>query len=59
MIGSPISLDQIKGFLNHSSKDKIPGPDGWTIENFISLFVLMGHDICKVVEKWMGKVSKP
>jgi len=44
-------LSTLKGF----SASKIPGPDGWTVEFFLSFFDLMGNDILEMVEETRRK----
>ena len=38
-IGNPITLEEVKNTLNMFAKDKIPGPDGWTVELYLHFFV--------------------
>jgi hypothetical protein len=45
-----ISEEELKEALYNFQKDKIPGPDGWTIEFFQGLYEFLGQDILKVVE---------
>jgi hypothetical protein len=43
--------EELKEVLHSFQKDKIPGPDGWTIEFFIGLYELIGTNILRVVEE--------
>jgi len=54
----PCSLSEILVALNYFSKDKIPGPDGWTVEFYLHFFDLVGLDILELVEdsRLKGKV---
>lgn len=51
LINRFVCLREIKDTLFQFSKDKSPGPDGWTIEFFMDLFDLLGEDLIKVVEE--------
>jgi hypothetical protein len=42
--------EELKEVLHSFQKDKIPGPDGWTIEFFLGLYDFLGHDMLKLVE---------
>ena len=42
--------EELKEVLGSFQKDKIPGPDGWTIEFFLDLFEILGRDLLQVVE---------
>ena len=45
--------------LKSFSKDKSPGPDGWTIEFYLHFFDLVGPDLLELVEntRLHGKVT--
>ena len=45
-----VSEEELKDALSILDKDKIPVPNGWTIEFFIGLFDLIGGDLIKVVD---------
>jgi hypothetical protein len=47
---------RIKSF----SKDKSPGPDGWTVEFYLHFFDLVGPDLLELVEdsRLQGKISR-
>jgi hypothetical protein len=36
--------------LHSFQKDKIPGPDGWTIEFFLGCYEVLGPDLLKMIE---------
>jgi hypothetical protein len=36
--------------LHSFQKDKIPGPDGWTIEFFLGCYEILGQDLLKMIE---------
>jgi hypothetical protein len=42
-----VTEEELKEVLHNFQKDKIPGPDGWTIEFFIGLYELIGSDILR------------
>lgn len=46
-----VSEDEPKDSLHTFHKDKSPGPDGWGIELFISLYEHIGADLLAVVEE--------
>jgi hypothetical protein len=48
-VATNIHLDHL-GILKYFSKDKIPGPNGWTSEFFLSFFDLVGQDLLDCVE---------
>jgi hypothetical protein len=49
---------KISAALKSFSKDKSPGPDGWTVEFYLHFFDLVGPDLLELVEdtrlKWKG-----
>jgi hypothetical protein len=53
-----ISKEELKEALFSFQKDKISGPDGWTIELCKELYEILGQDILKVVEdtRLSGKI---
>jgi hypothetical protein len=54
----PCSLSEILVALKSFSKDKSPGPDGWTVEFYLHFFDLVGLDLLELVEdtRLKGKV---
>jgi hypothetical protein len=56
---SPCTLQEILVALKSFSKDKIPGPDGWTVEFYLHFFDLVGPDLLELVEdtRLSGKVA--
>jgi hypothetical protein len=46
-----VSLEEVKVVLLSSKKEKIPGPDGWTVELFTFFFDLVGEDVLAMVEE--------
>jgi hypothetical protein len=46
-----VSKDEIYEILRGFAKDKSPGPDGWTVEFFLSFFELVGQDLLDMVEE--------
>jgi hypothetical protein len=54
----PCTLQEISSALKSFSKDKSPGPDGWTVEFYLHFFDLIGQDLLELVEdnRLRGKV---
>ena len=48
---SETTLSEIEGALKTFKKDKIPGPDGWTIEFFLEAYNTIGLDLLHLVEE--------
>ena len=48
---SVVALVEVESTLKGFKKDKIPGPDGWPIEFFLSFFKLVGDELLKAVEQ--------
>jgi hypothetical protein len=48
---SPCTTEEIKEVLKGFTKDKSPGPDGWTVEFFLNYFDLVANDLLEVVEE--------
>ena len=46
----PTKMEELKTVIWASTRSKIPGPDGWTMEIFMEYFDLMGSDLLRVVE---------
>jgi hypothetical protein len=51
ILEKPCSLEDIQNILKGFTKDKIPGPDGWTVEFFLHYFELVGGDLLGMVEE--------
>jgi hypothetical protein len=51
MLMEKVTLEELKDVMNSFQKDKIPGPDGWTIEFFLGFFDFIGQDILSLVEE--------
>jgi hypothetical protein len=58
LMDSPCTLQEVWEVLKSFAKDKIPGPDGWTVEFFLHFFDLVGVDLLELVEdtRTRGKV---
>jgi hypothetical protein len=52
---------ELKDTLQSFQKDKIPGPDDWSIEFYLGFFDLIGGDILKVIEESIlnGRIHSP
>ncbi len=46
----PVTEDELHRILKAFSKDKCPGPDGWTIEFFLHFFDLIKLELLKMIE---------
>jgi len=46
-----VDLEEVHTVLKSFTKDKFPGPDGWTIALFLFFFDLMGLDLVRMVEE--------
>jgi len=46
-----VSEEELLGVMKSFQKDKIPGPDGWTIEFFIHFFDLIKSDLLQMIEE--------
>jgi len=42
-------MEEIKVVLANFKKDKIPDVDGWAVDDFSSLFDILGPNLLKVV----------
>jgi hypothetical protein len=51
LMEKPCTLEDIESILKGFTKDKIPGPDGWTVEFFLHFFELVGDDLLGMVEE--------
>jgi hypothetical protein len=47
----PCNLGELKEVLTLFKKEKIPGPDGCTVDFCIHLFDLVGGDLLEMVEE--------
>jgi len=50
-LGKPIFAKEIKLVMKIFSREKSPGPEGWTVEFFLMFFDLIGNDVLEVVEE--------
>jgi len=46
----PCNIQEVLAALKSFSKDKIPGPDGWTVEFYLHFFNLMGPNLLDLIE---------
>jgi len=46
-----VTLGELEDTLKCFSKDKSPGPDGWSIEFYLAFFELIGPDLLSMVEE--------
>ena len=53
----PVVMDEIKVILTKFQKEKSPGPDGWTMEFFLTFFDLVGEDLVLMIEESRTKGS--
>jgi hypothetical protein len=51
VLEKPCTLEDILNILKDFTKDKSPGPDGWTMEFFLHYFELVGDDLLGMVEE--------
>jgi hypothetical protein len=47
---SPCTKEEILEVIKGFTKEKIHGPDGWTVELYLQYFDLMGQDLLDVIE---------
>eukprot|EP00253_Pinus_taeda_P031908 PITA_31908 len=54
-----VTMAELEATLKWFKKDKIPGPDGWTIEFYLAFFDLLGNDLLQIVEesRRRGRIS--
>jgi hypothetical protein len=50
LLESPCTKEEVLVVLKSFSKDKIPRPDGWTVEFFLHYFDLLGDELVELVE---------
>lgn len=50
VIGRPVEKAELLSTLKLFTKDKSPGPDGWTVEFFLHFFPLIGKEVTASVE---------
>ena len=60
-LSAPVTKEEVEVAMKQMEKDKSPGPDGCTVELFLSFFDLIGSEIPEVVEesRQKGEVYKP
>eukprot|EP00253_Pinus_taeda_P035654 PITA_35654 len=60
-LSAPVSKVEVEAAMKNMGKEKIPSPDGWTIELFLHFFDLIGSDITEVVEELRrkGEIYRP
>ena len=46
-----VSEEELKATLNSFQRDKILGPDGWTVEFFLARYDVIGRDLLQLVEE--------
>ena len=47
---SEVTLEEVEGALRTFKRDKIPSPNGWSVEFFLCFFDLVGGDLLNAVE---------
>lgn len=54
-----VTMEELEATLKWFKKDKIPGPDGWTVEFYIAFFEILGNNLLKIVEDYRrsGRIS--
>eukprot|EP00253_Pinus_taeda_P032224 PITA_32224 len=54
-----VSMAELEATLKWFKKDKSPGPDGWTIEFYLTFFDTLGNDLLQIVEdsRRRGRIS--
>eukprot|EP00253_Pinus_taeda_P030204 PITA_30204 len=54
-----VTMAELEATLKWFKRDKSPGPDGWTIEFYISFFDTLGNDLLQIVEdsRRRGRIS--
>jgi hypothetical protein len=59
-LDSPCTKEEILEVLKGFTKEKSPGPDGWTVELYLHYFDLMGQDLLDAIEdsRNRGMVNK-
>jgi hypothetical protein len=58
LLDRPCTLQKVSDALKYFSKDKSPGPNGWTVEFYLHFFDLVGPELLELVEdtRIKGKV---
>ena len=46
-----VTKEELKAILHSFQKDKIPRPDGWTVEFLLASYDIIGHDLLHLVEE--------
>ena len=49
-LGKEITIDEVQKVLSKFSKDKILGPDGWSVDFFLDFFDILGKYLLDVAE---------
>ena len=49
-LNAPVTMGEIEGVLKWFKKDKILGPDGWTIEFYLTFFDIISKELLQVIE---------
>lgn len=44
-------MGEIEATLRHCAKEKILGPDGWTVEFFLGFWDLVGNEVLEMIEE--------
>ena len=50
LLGGPIGLREVELTLKYFSKDKSPGPNGWTSKFYLHFFELLGPELVVAIE---------
>jgi hypothetical protein len=45
LLEAAVTKEEVLGVLKGLAKEKIPGPDGWTVEFYISFYDLVANDL--------------
>ena len=45
ILNNLVTLGEIKEVIKWFQKDKIPGPDGWPLQFYLTFFELIGQDL--------------
>eukprot|EP00253_Pinus_taeda_P009728 PITA_09728 len=46
-----VSMRELEDTLKILKKEKSPGPDGWTVEFYVTFFEILGADLLKIIEE--------
>jgi hypothetical protein len=60
ILEKPCTIEEVLDVLRGFTKDKSPGPDGWTVEFFLHFFDLVANDLLEAVEesRLTGEVNR-